>query len=71
MSVIRVPEADAGGWSCDRCGEELKPTPVNLEYMDSRFTVELPFCAKCGIALISEELAMGKMLEVEKLLEDK
>jgi hypothetical protein len=44
---------------------------VDLEYLDSRFTVELPRCAKCGFVLIPEALAMGKMLEVEKLLEDK
>ncbi|KAB1441354.1 DVU_1557 family redox protein [Pseudodesulfovibrio senegalensis] len=71
MSVIRVPEADAQGWSCDACGEPLVPAPVDLEYLDSRFTVELPRCAKCGFVLIPEALAMGKMLEVEKLLEDK
>jgi hypothetical protein len=31
----------------------------------------LPTCPKCGIVLIPENLAMGKMNQVEHLLEDK
>jgi hypothetical protein len=31
----------------------------------------LPACPKCGLVLITEELAMGKMAEAEKALEDK
>jgi Zn-finger nucleic acid-binding protein len=44
---------------------------VELQYMENVFKVELPLCPKCGAVLISEELALGKMLEVEQLLEDK
>lgn len=33
--------------------------------------IDLPRCPKCGLVLITEELARGKMLEVEKALEDK
>jgi len=33
--------------------------------------VELPACAVCGLVLVPEALALGKMLEVEKILEDK
>lgn len=71
MSVIRVPEGDATGWLCSFCNEPLTPAPVTLEYLGSHFAVELPCCPACGFVLISEALAMGKMLEVEKLLEDK
>jgi hypothetical protein len=35
------------------------------------FPVDLPKCPKCGQVLITEDLALGKMAEVEKLLEDK
>lgn len=71
MSTIRVPEADVTGWKCTQCDEELVMQARDLEYMDSRFNVELPTCPSCGLVLIPEALALGKMLEVEKLLEDK
>jgi ribosomal protein S27AE len=59
------------GWNCGKCGRGLQPVSVNVEYMGSSFFVELPGCPNCGTALIDQELALGKMLEVEKLLEDK
>ncbi|MEF2144771.1 MAG: CLJU_RS11820 family redox protein [Desulfovibrionaceae bacterium] len=71
MSTIRVPEADVSGWKCASCGEELKLVPVSLEYLESRFSVDLPACVRCGRVLVPEALALGKMAEVEKLLEDK
>jgi hypothetical protein len=40
-------------------------------YMGSRFEVELPACERCGFILVPEDLALGKMLEVERILEDK
>ena len=58
-------------WTCAPCGEPLQPGMVDLHYMENVFKVELPICPKCGAVLISEELALGKMLEVEQLLEDK
>jgi NAD-dependent SIR2 family protein deacetylase len=71
MSVIQVPEADAGQWRCATCDEELALRPVELEYLDSLFNVALPTCPKCGMVLIPENLALGKMNQVEHLLEDK
>ncbi len=71
MSVIKVPEADAAGWKCDTCNAELEQLPVELEYLDSLFNVELPVCPKCDMVLIPENLALGKMNQVEHLLEDK
>jgi uncharacterized protein with PIN domain len=59
------------GWRCQKCGQPLKPVSLNVEYMGSSFHVELPGCPQCGTALVDEELAGGRMLEVEKLLEDK
>ncbi len=69
----RFPElmAKYAGWRCDRCNEVLVPGPVRLEYLNMTFDVELPVCPKCGQALVPEELATGKMLEVERILEDK
>ncbi|QJB57419.1 DVU_1557 family redox protein [Pseudodesulfovibrio sp. zrk46] len=71
MSVIKVPEADSAGWSCANCNVELTMQHVELEYLDSLFNVELPACPQCGIVLIPETLALGKMNQVEHLLEDK
>ena len=56
---------------CTRCNLPLTVAPVNLSYMGSGFPVELPCCSRCGMLYIPEELALGKMLHVEKSLEDK
>lgn len=71
MSTMKVLDADYSDWSCEACGEALRPAPAELEYMGSHFKVELPRCPSCGLTLVPEPLALGKMLEVEKLLEDK
>jgi uncharacterized ferredoxin-like protein len=71
MSVIKVPEADVSGWKCGTCDMELISMAKDLEYLDSVFTVELPTCPQCGYVLIPEGLALGKMHQVEQLLEDK
>ncbi|WP_320173427.1 DVU_1557 family redox protein [Maridesulfovibrio sp.] len=71
MSTLKVLDEDFSSWKCATCGHNLKPSPVELEYLDSRFNVELPACPACGLVLIPEELALGKMAEVERMLEDK
>lgn len=58
-------------WTCQPCGVKLVPQISELTYLGNSFKVELPCCPKCGATLISEELALGKMFEVEQLLEDK
>ena len=59
------------GWKCYRCQRELVVGPVTVTYLGNRFTTDLPHCPGCGLILISEELALGKMAEVEQILEDK
>jgi len=59
------------GWACADCGEALVKGKVDISYMGNSFPVELLKCPKCGQVLIPEELALGKMVEVEKALEDK
>ncbi len=56
---------------CDKCNLELTPGQVTLSYLGSSFPVELFKCAQCGLVYIPEELARGKMDQVEKALEDK
>ena len=58
-------------WQCADCDQPMQPTKVNVTYLNSVFNVELMACPKCGLILVPESLAVGKMLEVEKLLEDK
>lgn len=69
----RFPEliAPYAGWTCARCGVSLMPDAVRVTYMGSEFVIELPVCGNCGLALVPEDLALGKMLEVEQILEDK
>ncbi len=65
---VYLPES--GEWSCS-CGEPLEPRLVEVSYLGSAFTITLLACARCGRALIPESLALGKMADVERLLEDK
>lgn len=58
-------------WRCQRCQSGLVTGPVTVEYMGNRFTTDLPHCPSCGMILVSEEIALGKMAQVEQMLEDK
>lgn len=58
-------------WICGRCNTPLKVSRVNVAYLDSAFPVDLLKCPRCGLVFIPEDLALGKMVEVEKSLEDK
>jgi len=67
----RVDIPQAKEWACNSCGVPLEMSKVEVAYRGSKYPVELPRCPKCGIVFISEELAVGKMAEIERLLEDK
>ena len=58
-------------WICRKCNRPLETGVVTVEYMGNQFTTELPTCPGCGFVLVSEALALGKMTEVEQILEDK
>jgi len=58
-------------WTCCRCSGPLEVGPVQLSYLGNSFWIDLPRCPSCGLYLIPEELATGRMAEVEQLLEDK
>jgi len=62
---------EATNWQCAACNQPLQPAPVKVGYLNSVFNVELMACPQCGLVLVPEHLALGKMLEVEQLLEDK
>ena len=57
--------------TCRKCGVGLVKANAVFGYLDNAFPVELPVCPKCGFVYVPEELAVGKVLSVEKVLEDK
>lgn len=59
------------GWSCNKCGVPLEVQKIRLQYLRTIFAIDLPACPQCGIFLIDEELAIGKMLIAEQAMEDK
>jgi predicted RNA-binding Zn-ribbon protein involved in translation (DUF1610 family) len=63
--------AGARVWKCAKCDLELVPKKTVFEYLGNTVAHEVPTCPKCGKVLIAQELAEGKMAEVEQQLEDK
>jgi hypothetical protein len=62
---------DHSEWICNRCRVPLEVKTVRLQYLRTIFALDLPTCPGCGMILIDEELATGKMAEAEQALEDK
>ena len=58
-------------WLCLKCNLSLELGKVDISYMGSTFPVDLMKCSGCGQVYVPEDLALGKMMQVEKLLEDK
>ena len=68
---MRVEFEESADWVCARCDAGLSPAKTKLSYRGSEFEIELMRCPICGKTFIGESLALGKMLDVEKSLEDK
>lgn len=60
-----------GKLHCQKCNVPLVKDNAVFAYLDNAFPVELPVCPSCGFVYVPEELALGKVLSVEKVLEDK
>jgi hypothetical protein len=56
---------------CVKCKVPLEMGKVGVSYLGNTFPVDLPRCPGCGQVYVREDLALGKMADVEKLLEDK
>lgn len=56
---------------CSRCNCTLEKIDVHVTYLDRHFSHKVPRCPKCGQVYIPEDLANGRMLQLEKSLEEK
>jgi uncharacterized protein with PIN domain len=56
---------------CYQCQKELSPAKTNISYLGISFPANILRCPECGQVYIPEELAKGRMAEVERQLEDK
>lgn len=56
---------------CCKCQKELVLCKTQFSYLGHAFSAEVPRCPTCGEVFVSEELAKGRMSEVETTLEDK
>ena len=61
----------APGLLCAACQVPLEPARVSVAYLGNAFPVDLPRCPRCGQVFVDEALALGRMADVEKQLEDK
>jgi DNA-directed RNA polymerase subunit RPC12/RpoP len=58
-------------WKCGKCDRELVPKKTVFAYMGNTVAHEVSACPKCGKVFIPQDLAEGRMAEVEELLECK
>lgn len=70
MSEVTPPSTPAF-LVCGKCQLAFVLGKVMVSYLGNSFPVELMKCPGCGIAYVPEELAAGKMHQVEQALEDK
>jgi len=70
MTEIAKSGSDSG-WICNQCKVPLEVQTVRLQYQRVIFALHLPACPQCGMIMIDEQLATGKMAEAEQILEDK
>jgi ribosomal protein S27AE len=69
MSEEKTPSAPR--LVCGKCQQDFVLGKVMVSYLGNSFPVELMKCPGCGMAFVPEELAAGKMQQVEQALEDK
>jgi hypothetical protein len=70
MTEMKTPGSESD-WICNMCKVPLTVQKIRLQYFRTIFAFSLPACPQCGMVLIDERLATGKMAEAEQALEDK
>ena len=66
-----INKTEWDNWLCVGCGIALEPGKVTVSYLDNAYPVEMLRCPRCRLTWVPEEIALGKMAEIEKTLEDK
>lgn len=56
---------------CNKCNVEMVPMEATFSYLDREFRHPVLRCPACGQVYIPEDLAKGRMADVEKALEEK
>ncbi|WP_027400409.1 DVU_1557 family redox protein [Anaerovorax odorimutans] len=56
---------------CDKCNVGMEDKEVQFKYLNRSFRHKVKRCPKCGQVYIPEDLAEGRMKEVEGILEEK
>ena len=56
---------------CGRCSLEMEPMEAHFAYLGRSFKYKALRCPGCGQVYIPEDLAKGRMREVETALEEK
>ena len=62
---------DDRAWKCGKCKMPLIQKKAIFRYLGRDVTHEVSRCPKCGKVFIGQDLAEGRMAEVEGQLEDK
>ncbi len=60
-----------GDWVCGQCGEVLVSAGVHVRYLGTTLSIDLLKCPRCGMVMVTEEVAIGRMADAEQALEDK
>lgn len=58
-------------WKCSHCKLPLESGKIMVSYLGNSYPVDMLRCPNCGLVMVNEDLALGRMAEVEKALEDK
>ncbi len=56
---------------CSACQVPMEPRKTDFTYLGHSFYTDILRCPKCGQVFIPEDLAKGRIAEVEMQLEDK
>jgi len=56
---------------CCKCQKALEPRRTDFSYLGHSFYADVLRCPGCGQVFIPEDLAKGRIAEVEMQLEDK
>ena len=56
---------------CAKCNVDMTPQKTFFQYLGHSFSADLPTCPRCGQVYVPEEIVVGRMAQVEQMLEDK